>query len=87
MGSSVSDAVMTRSNPNKTVAGMLLTICVPLFYMVGQPGKIAERELDNNSAGPFANDNPAEYLKKAQGGIPDGHQEKRNQWDGILARV
>ncbi|KAK7698070.1 hypothetical protein SLS64_012948 [Diaporthe eres] len=71
-----------RSMRNKTIAGMLLAISVPLFYMVGQPGKIAEKEIDNNSAGPFAKNNPAENLNKVQGGLPGGRQEQRNQWEG-----
>lgn len=73
---------MTRSLRNKTFAGMLLAISVPLFYMVGKPGKIAEKELDNSSAGPFARNNPAENLNKVQGGLPGGRQEQRNQWEG-----
>ena len=67
---------------NKTIMGMLLAISVPLFYMVGKPGKIAETEVDNNSAGPFAKNNPAENLNKVQGGLPGGRQEQRNQWEG-----
>lgn len=67
---------------NKTIAGMLLAISVPLFYMVGQPGKIAEKEIDNHSAGPLAKNNPAENLNKVQGGLPGGRQEQRNQWEG-----
>lgn len=73
---------MTRSMRNKTIAGMLLAISVPLFYMVGQPGRIAEKEVDRNSAGPFAKNNPAEKLDKVQGGLPGGRQEQRNQWGG-----
>lgn len=67
---------------NKTMAGMLLAISIPMFYMVGQPGKIAEKELDTNSAGPFAKNNPAENLNKIQGGLPGGRQEQRNEWEG-----
>lgn len=73
---------MTRSMRNKTIAMMLLAISVPLFYMVGQPAKIAEKELDNNSAGPFAKNNPGENLDKIQGGMPGGRQEQRNEWEG-----
>lgn len=76
---------MIRSMRNKTIVGMLLAISVPLFYMVGQPGKIAEKEVDSNSAGPFAKNNPAEKLDKVQGGLPGGRQEQRNQWEGNKA--
>ncbi|KAI7782884.1 hypothetical protein LA080_012757 [Diaporthe eres] len=75
-------ADQNRSMRNKTIAGMLLAISVPLFYMVGQPGKIAEKEIDNNSAGPLAKNNPADNLNKVQGGLPGGRQEQRNQWEG-----
>lgn len=67
---------------NKTILGMLLAIGIPLFYMVGQPGKIAEKEVDTNSAGPFAKNNPGEKMAQVQGGMPGGRQEKRNQWQG-----
>jgi hypothetical protein len=71
-----------RSLRNKTVVGMLLAISIPLFYMVGQPGKIAEKQVDRNSTGPFAKNNPAEKLDQVQGGMPGGRQEQRNQWEG-----
>lgn len=73
---------MVRSMRNKTFMGMLLAISVPLFYMVGQPSKVAESEIDNNSAGTLAKNNPAEKLDKVQGGLPGGRQEQRNQWEG-----
>lgn len=82
VGSSVLIKGITRTMRNKTIAMMLLAISVPLFYMVGQPGKIAEKELDNNSAGPFAKNNPGEKLDKVQGGMPGGRQEQRNEWEG-----
>ncbi|KAL1866712.1 hypothetical protein Daus18300_006656 [Diaporthe australafricana] len=78
----VARAQQNRSLRNKTIAGMLLAISVPLFYMVGQPGKIAKTEVDTNTAGPFATDNPGEKLAKVQGGLPGGRQEQRNQWEG-----
>lgn len=73
---------MHRSLRNKTIAGMLVAISIPLFYMVGQPRKIAEAEVDSNSAGPFAKNNPGEKLANVQGGLPGGRQEQRNQWEG-----
>ncbi|KAH8747290.1 hypothetical protein F5883DRAFT_528970 [Diaporthe sp. PMI_573] len=78
----VARAQQNASLRNKTILGMLLAVSIPLFYMVGQPGKIAEKEVDNNSAGPFAKNNPAENLNKVQGGMPGGRQEQRNQWEG-----
>lgn len=73
---------MIRSMRNKTFMGMLLAVSVPLFYMVGQPAKVAESEIDNNSTGPLAKSNPAEKLDKVQGGLPGGREEQRNQWEG-----
>lgn len=75
-------AQQNASMRNKTILGMLLAISIPLFYMVGQPGKIAEKELDTNSTGPFAKNNPGEKLGELQGGMPGGRQEQRNQWQG-----
>ncbi|KAK2601442.1 hypothetical protein N8I77_010891 [Diaporthe amygdali] len=77
----VARAQQNRSLRNKTIAGMLVAISIPLFYMVGQPRKIAEAEVDNNSVGPFAKNNPGEKLANVQGGLPGGRQEQQNQWE------
>ncbi|POS79357.1 hypothetical protein DHEL01_v202242 [Diaporthe helianthi] len=72
---------------NTTLLVMGLAISIPLFYMVGKPGKIAEKELDTNSTGPFAKNNPGEKMSEVQGeGMPGGRQEQRNQWQGNPAQ-
>lgn len=74
-----------RSLRNKTILGMLMAIGgISVFSMVGQPGKIAEKEIDaNNSAVPLAvNSNPGEKMAQVQGGMPGGRQEQREQWQG-----
>ncbi|KAG8161141.1 hypothetical protein KVR01_009405 [Diaporthe batatas] len=76
-------AQQNASMRNKTMLGMALALGIPLFYMVGRPGRIAERELDtNSSAGTLAGNNPGEKLGEVQGGMPGGRQEQRNQWQG-----
>ncbi|KAI3391813.1 hypothetical protein diail_6775 [Diaporthe ilicicola] len=67
---------------NVTIAGMIIAISVPVFYMVGKPRMIAEMAIDADSAGPFVKNDPAEKLAKVQGGMPGGRKEQRKQWEG-----